>query len=112
MKNIFRPEHLNDLAARMEIRANHIYILFISLLNIIGFTVDIQTQSSWLSRIDKGSRLLLIASGILSLFAFVIEHSGTLQNRSLTFYSVVTSLAGVVLLTFSYILSARINRTV
>lgn len=109
LKLIFKTEHLNDTTARMEIRANHIYILFVSLLNILSFTIQPGTGRRILKRLEIFTRILLLTAGGLSLGAFFLEHSGTLQGRLLTFLCVLSSLAGVLLLQSANLLSARLE---
>lgn len=95
LKTIFKPEHLTDLAARMEIRANHIYILFISLLNILSVDSYPESKQKVIRFTGVASRVLLFASGILAVVAFLTEHSGQLTGRLYTFYSVLASLVAI-----------------
>src|SRR5688572_6643449 len=85
LKMVFKPEHLSDLAARMEIRANHIYILFISLLNILSVDAYPEARTKLVRFMNLFSRVLLPAAGLLAVAAFFLEHSGTLTGRLFTF---------------------------
>jgi hypothetical protein len=53
------------------------------------------------------ARILIILAGILSIFAFVYEHTGDLNNRVLTFFTVVLSLASVGFLILSELLNRK-----
>lgn len=93
--NMIDSKHLMDNVSRMEIRANHIYVLFVSLLNILSFPVVQKAQHIVIKSIDVLFRVLLIASGIFSVLSFWFEHDGNLQNRGLTFYTVLFSLIAI-----------------
>ncbi len=95
MENYFKPENIDNLVMRMQIRANHIYILFISLLNVVAFKCDLKFNNNIARYIDVMFRTLMIASGILAIFAFLKEHTGDLNVRNLTLYSAFLSLASV-----------------
>lgn len=95
MKEYFKPNHYEDILMRLQIRSNHIYVLFVSLLNILSFKTVLKNTDT-LSRIfDFSIRVLLISSGIMSLFAFVNEHDGQISNRILTLITVVLSLTSI-----------------
>ncbi|MFA4795648.1 hypothetical protein [Leptospira kirschneri] len=109
MKFVFRPEHLADTTARMEIRANHIYILFIALLNLLSFpfqTPSTTTLRKWSIGI---SRTMFVLAGILAVVAFFREHSGVLQGRIFTFSSVLLSLSAVLLMLFANHFSSKLK---
>ncbi len=110
MRFLFRPEHFDELTVRMEIRSNHIYILFVSLLNLMSFGIEIFIGPALIIFLDRLSRSLFIISGVLSLIAFVFEHTGTLKGRSFTFFCVLSSLSGVVLFLFAYALSLQFKK--
>ncbi|MBL8018481.1 MAG: hypothetical protein JNM27_02350 [Leptospirales bacterium] len=95
LKTIFKPEHLADLAMRMEIRANHVYILFIALLNILSVDSYPESTQKVIRFTTVASRTFLFAAGILAVVAFFTEHSGQLTGRLYTLCSAVGSLIGV-----------------
>jgi hypothetical protein len=97
---VFKPAHLANLSARMEIRANHIYILFIALLNIFTYGIPAKLPGTFAYYSHSVFRGLLVVAGILAVAAFFNEHSGTLTNRKFTFYAVLLSLvaAGIYLI--------------
>lgn len=96
LKFIFKPENLMNLPARMEIRANHIYILFIALLNIFSYGVRPKVAESAAATTVNAMRGFLMVAGIFSVVAFFTEHSGTLTERRFTFYSIVLSITATV----------------
>lgn len=91
MKTYFKPEHVDMPVMRMQIRANHIYILLMALLNVISF----KSNFEYTKYLEIGFRVLLVVSGILAVMAFFIEHSGDLDKRSYTLYSIILSVAAV-----------------
>ena len=95
MKVFFKPNHLNDHLMRLQIRSNHIYILFVSLLNIISFKTVINGVDRISKTLNFSVRILLISSGILSVIAFMYEHTGVISNRILTLITVILSLTAV-----------------
>lgn len=95
MSNYFTPEHMDNLVMRMQIRASHIYILFISLLNIFAFKFDLKWHTKLSNALDILFRTLIIVSGIVAVFAFLKEHTGDLNKRSLTLYAVILSVTSV-----------------
>ncbi|TGK06627.1 hypothetical protein EHO59_00340 [Leptospira semungkisensis] len=107
MQYYFRPEHLTEMTARMEMRANHIYILFVSLLNLLSFTSLISYSSRFAKSLDFISRILFLTAGVFSFIAFLKEHTGTLKGRWFTFLCVLSSLIGTVFFATAYILSQR-----
>ena len=58
LQEFFKPEHLDDHVMRMQIRANHIYILLISLLNIVSFSGDFNSHSKLSKYLEFGFRIL------------------------------------------------------
>jgi len=94
MKEILRSEHLLDSTIRMELRANHIYILFISLLNILSFKVKL-SESIISKYCNITFRFLLVFAGLLAIAAFIYDHSGILEERIITFYQIIFSLVAI-----------------
>jgi uncharacterized membrane protein len=95
MKEYFKPNHLDNHLMRLQIRSNHIYILFISLLNILSFRTTIQLGNPLSKVLDYSTRIVLILAGVLSLLAFVYEHTGIISNRILTLITVILSLTSI-----------------
>ncbi|MDP5062133.1 MAG: hypothetical protein NWP64_09460 [Maribacter sp.] len=107
MEEYFKPENLDKHVMRMQIRASHIYILFISLLNILAFKINLSVKKPVLKYVDILFRIVLIAAGILSVFAFSIEHTGDLSKRSWTLLTVVLSLIAIGLMLLNVILNQK-----
>lgn len=95
MEYVFKPQHFDELVMRMQVRANHIYILFISLINILAFKCDLTGEFLLKKYMDFSFRILMIASGVLMVFAFFMENSGDMVNRNLTKNSAILSIAAI-----------------
>jgi len=95
MEVYFKPQHIDNLTLRMEVRANHIYILFVSLLNIISFKCIFDAIKKWSTYLEISFRMSLIASGIMALYAFRYNHHGDLTGRNETLTAVVLSLSAM-----------------
>jgi len=100
MEVYFKPSHLHDIEQRLQIRSNHIYTLFVSLLNITASFCSANTTRRMLFYVDFGFRVSLICAGILAMMAFCFEHTGEISNRILTLFTVIFSLVSVCLLLF------------
>ena len=95
MNEYFKPENLNNLVMRMQIRANHIYILFASLLNILSFKIELKTDFKVSKYLNTLFRILMIVAGITLVIAFFREHTGNLNTRSWTLFGVITFVVSV-----------------
>jgi uncharacterized membrane protein len=112
LKYFFKPQNINNLVLRMEIRANHVYIIFISLLNIISFKCELSNGKKWTTYLDFSFRILLILSGVIATYAFMFNHNGNLIGRNWTLLSVVLSLSSIILfLTNELIFNISKNKT-
>lgn len=107
MKEYFKPEHINDVEQRLQIRSNHIYILFIALLNIAVSVCQFEKSKKLFYYLDFSFRTLIIISGIISILAFCFEHTGELKNRTFTLITVILSLASIGLLLLTEIMSHK-----
>jgi hypothetical protein len=96
-----KPVHFSNPIVRMEARANHIYILFIALLNILSFRNKTVALGRGSILIEYFSRGLLIISGTFAVYAFVFEHTGNIEERQVTFLAVSTALISVALFVFN-----------
>ena len=90
LKHYFKPNHLDQLLMRAQIRSSHIYILLIASLNIISFKIKIHQKI-----IDITWRISLIISGIFFVFAFFMEHTGEISKRILTLTGTIFTLISV-----------------
>ncbi len=95
MEAYFKPAHIDNLTLRMEVRANHIYILFISLLNIMAFKSTFSGVKKFTVYLANTSGVLLIVSGLIALYAFMYDHSGNLIGRGETLTSIICALTAV-----------------
>lgn len=107
MKEYFKPAHLNDFEQRLQIRSNHIYILFVSLLNIAISICRFDKTRKVISYLDLGFRILIIIAGLAAFLAFCFEHTGEISNRKLTLVTVILSLSSIVLLLLTEILNRK-----
>lgn len=95
LKHYFKPNHLDQLLIRAQIRSNHIYILLIASLNIISFKIKIHQKIKAKKIIDITWRISLIISGIFFVFAFFMEHTGEISKRVLTLTGTIFTLISV-----------------
>ena len=81
---------------RFMFRANHIYLLMASLVNLtmaVYFREATHAYARWICRIGSA---LVLASPILLGVAFFVEVPEATLDRTLTYYGVVALAAGVV----------------
>lgn len=96
LKYYFKPQNISNLVLRMEIRANHIYIIFISFLNIIAFKCELTQGGKWSAFLDVLFRMMLILAGFVAIYAFIFNHHGNLTGRGWTLLSIVLSLSATI----------------
>ncbi|MBW8887115.1 MAG: hypothetical protein JF616_05075 [Fibrobacteres bacterium] len=89
-----KPALGDDIAHRMMARANHLYLLFISLLIMTASQIDVTSRAAWIRRTTATGKLLLCASGLLLALAVFTDHSGGTRDRVTTFYGCIAALAG------------------
>lgn len=106
MAEYFRPEHMDNLVMRMQIRANHIYILFIALLNIVAYRSNFSSNHKKTNVLEIVFRLFLILSGIFAVIAFLKEHTGDLSVRTWTLLTVILSVTAIGLLLLNELFNA------
>ncbi len=95
---VFPEAYESDDAIRYVFRANHVYILFASLLNIMAAHTEIRTERPLYRRIGlAGSVLLLLAPPVL-LAAFMLETSPAVPYRPLTLIGAFAALFGALFL--------------
>ena len=105
MRHVLGVEQWDDLTARMEIRSNHIYLLFIGLLNAVVFRVTLSNHR-FTVYFDVLFRILLIVAGGMALLAFWHDHNGDLFPRKFTYHEVLFSLIAVGLVGVNEIVAA------
>ncbi len=79
----------------MQIRANHIYILFISLLNVVSFKCELKTKYNLSKYLDILFRILILTAGVIAVIAFLEKHTRNLNVRIWTLSAVILSLVSV-----------------
>jgi len=95
---IFPEAYADDPSTRYLFRANHVYILFSSLLNILSARTLSRTPfRPALSIMNVGSALLVLCP-FFFLAAFIIETSPATPERPLTVVGAFSALIGIVLL--------------
>ena len=112
MMQYFKPEHLDNHVMRMQIRANHIYILFIALLNVIAFKCELKMKHTMSKYLDSIFRMLLLLAGIISVVAFLKEHTGNLGVRSWTLSTVILSVTAVGFLLTNELLAVALKKKI
>jgi hypothetical protein len=80
MKEFFKPNNIDDIAVRLQIRSNHICILFISFLNILSAKEGAKKDASISKNLNYTLRILLLCAGVSSVFTFMYEHTGTITD--------------------------------
>lgn len=107
MQHVFRPQYEEQLVLRMQVRANHIYILFISLLNILAFKCSLSGNWRYKSLGMVIFHASLVASGILMVMAFFTEYTTDMSNRTLTKYSAILAILSIGILLASELVHLR-----
>jgi len=111
MKHSFVPEHIDELTIRMQIRSNHIYLLFIALLNLLSFKCVLSAGHKVLSYIEIAFRCCLIIAGAFAILGFIFEHTGDLDIRIFTFITIVLSLTSIGLVILNELISLKMKRS-
>lgn len=75
---------------RMMLRANHMYVLYVSIGNLLI------SRSRFRSKTFKQiSRSLFLLSGIAVIFAFRLETDGDLEHRTFSFITALSAFIGI-----------------
>lgn len=85
----------HDEALRFIYRANHVYVLLSSLINLVLGIYLVSPSARWKSLCSKIGSCLLLASPCILLIAFVLEAPRVTSDRPLTTLGVVLLLLGV-----------------
>ena len=89
------PEHYRRAEAlRFIYRANHVYVLLSSLVNLVLGIYLVPLAAGWRSLSSKIGSYLLLASPLILLLAFVLETSKVTPERPVTTVGVVLLLLG------------------
>ena len=86
----------NDDYVHMSGRANHIYLLLITFLNIIYGRIHMSS-----SLLSLTTRLLMLISGIFAVFGFFKETGSSLEDRIIIPISIGFAFLSVVLFMFN-----------
>lgn len=95
-----------DPVYRMIHRSRHIYILFAALINLLVSLSWVRAEG-WRNLVRCSASGLILISGVLLPIAFVVEPGLRRIAAPITFYGVVSALAGTVLFVATQLLPAR-----
>ncbi len=95
MKSHFPDAYQSNEIIRYTYRANHIYIFFSSVIHIILGIYLSTPHRRWQWILQIMGSILLIISLILLILAFYYEAPVVTPYRSLSYYGVISILAGV-----------------
>ena len=71
MQHVLKPQHLADLTFRMEVRANHIYILFAAVLNLVAYRLPVVEGPA--RNVFRITGFLIFLGGCISVPAFFFD---------------------------------------
>ncbi len=94
LKHSVKPDFGEDIAHRMMARANHLYLLFISLLLMISSLIDAAGRPNWIRRAVAGGKIILSISALLLVIAVFTDHDGAPRDRVATRYGCIFALVG------------------
>jgi hypothetical protein len=98
LMEVVKPAHLEEPGIRMMARANHIYLLFSSLLILAAALVDSDFGARWIRLSVKLGQLLVTLAAFPLLVAYFTEHARFGIPRLWTLAGCVLALAGTLLL--------------
>lgn len=98
LQRVLTPGYGEDALHRMMARANHLYILFIALVILGSALIENPAGNRPVKALMDFGRILLVSASFLLVAAFFREHSGSIEDRSLTFYGCISALAGGLLI--------------
>jgi hypothetical protein len=97
MRATFPDLYAANEALRYTARANHVYVLLASLVNIVLGLYLPPLRAGWRAAAATVGSILALASPAVLCFAFVFEAPMAAPERVLTLVGVVTAAAGVAL---------------
>lgn len=95
MATHFPAAYESGEAIRYMYRANHVYLLLASLINIAVGTYRAGTRPGWRGVVALAGSALMLAAVPLLLYAFFIEPAHGVPERPATFFGIVMLLVGV-----------------
>jgi hypothetical protein len=87
-------------------RANHVYVLFASLVNLALGAWFVGIPAGWRSKLATAGSLLALASPIVLCLAFVLEAPEAVPERILTLLGVFAAAIGVA----AHVVSGAVSR--
>lgn len=100
LMRVFVPRHLGELHFRMMARADHIYILFLAMLNLMHARIESPSAPGWQAKMASVSRILLMGTGLFFLGRFflpptdpIFPRMGALAGMILTLICVLIAVA-------------------
>ena len=91
LRGVTIPADQNEDLFRMMLRANHIYILFVGLVNIMV------SRSSFDKLIFQNlTQSFFVMSGVFVVFAFILETDGDIEHRMFSFLTGISALSGII----------------
>jgi len=101
MQEGFPEFYAEDKSIRFLFRANHIYLLFSALLILMYASVYNDSENKQSKILQIITATILIIANIILITAFFSEPQLASEIRPLSYYGVLTTLAGVTLAVFS-----------
>src|SRR5262245_50594945 len=94
MATHFPAAYESDEAIRYMYRANHVYVLLASLVNLAVGIYHTDTRQGWRGIVGLAGSALLLVSPLLLLYAFFFEPPTGSEDRVATFFGVLMLLVG------------------
>jgi len=94
MATHFPAAYESDEAIRYLYRANHVYLLLGSLVNIAVGIYRPGTRPGWRGRVGLAGSALMLAAPFALLYAFFSEAPTATPERAVTFFAVLMLLIG------------------
>lgn len=95
MRMGFPDLYAGNEVIRFLFRANHVYVLFAGLLNVIAGLYVIMAEVPWRRKLQQAGSWLLLASGPMLFVAFIVEPMQAGPMRPLTVSGAGVALVGV-----------------
>ncbi len=95
MRASFPDLYAGDEAVRYMYRANHIYLLFASALNLAMGVQLTAIADGWKAASGRAGSMLILVAPVVLLVAFFVEPPIASPKRMITFVGVVSSALGV-----------------
>jgi len=95
MARHFPAAYASGEEIRYMYRANHVYLLLASLVNVALGCYWAGAPPGWRGKLARAGALLVLAAPVLLLFAFFAEPPRASPERTLTFLGVLLTLLGV-----------------